>query len=152
MSEEQAAAPEKQFLIQRTYLKDLSLEAPMGAEAFLIDKQPEINQDLATEINQVNDTIYEVVLKITATASLEDKTVFLVEAHQAGLFFVQGFEDAELHQVLNTVCLHTLFPYAREAIDSALMKATFPPLMLPPVNFDVLYAQALQEQQGKQEH
>ncbi len=146
MSEEQTA-PEQQFLIQRTYLKDLSLETPMGTEAFLIEKQPAINQDLSTEISQVNETIYEVVLKLNVTATLEDKTVFLVEVQQAGLFFIQGFDNSDMGQLLNTVCPQVLFPYAREAIDNSLVKATFPPVMLPPVNFDALYAQALQEKQ-----
>ncbi len=148
MSEENQAA-EQQFLIQRTYIKDLSLETPMGAEAFIIEEQPNINQDLSTEINQVTDGLYETVLKLTITATVGDKTVFLVEIHQGGLFVIKGIEDANLAHVLNTVCPQILFPYAREAIDSTLVKATFPPLMLPPINFDALYAQAVEEQQAQ---
>ncbi len=137
---------EQQFLIQRTYIKDLSLEAPMGPEAFLIEQQPSINQDLATEINEVTEGLYETVLKLTVTATLEDKTVFLVEIQQAGLFVIKGLEGPHLAHVLNTVCPQVLFPYARETIDSALVKATFPPLMLPPINFEALYSQAVAEQ------
>ncbi|MFT5118183.1 MAG: preprotein translocase subunit SecB [Kiritimatiellia bacterium] len=148
MSEENKATEqqEQQFLIQRTYIKDFSLETPMGTEAFLIEQQPAINQDLATEINKVADDLYETVVKLTITATLSDKTVFLVEVHQAGLFVIKGIEGASLAHVLNTVCPQILFPYARETIDSALIKATFPPLMLPPINFEALYAQAAEEQ------
>jgi preprotein translocase subunit SecB len=140
---------EQQFLIQRIYTKDLSLENPMGPEAFTITDQPTINQDLASEINKVNDELYETILKLTITASLNDKTIFLIEIQQAGLFAVKGIEGDNLSRVLNTVCPQILFPYARETIDSALTKATFPPLMLPPINFDALYAQALEEQKNK---
>ncbi|MFT6221068.1 MAG: preprotein translocase subunit SecB [Candidatus Endobugula sp.] len=140
---------EQQFLIQRIYTKDLSLENPMGPEAFTITDQPTINQDLASEINKVNDELYETILKLTITASLDEKTIFLVEIQQAGLFAIKGIEGDNLSRVLNTVCPQILFPYARETIDSALTKATFPPLMLPPINFDALYAQALEEQKKK---
>lgn len=140
---------EQQFLIQRIYTKDLSLETPMGPEAFTISDQPSINQDLASEINKINDDLYETVLKLTITASLNDKTIFLVEIQQAGLFAIKGVEGQDLARVLNTVCPQVLFPYARETIDSALSKATFPPLMLPPINFEALYAQALEEQKNK---
>jgi preprotein translocase subunit SecB len=140
---------EQQFLIQRIYTKDLSLENPMGPEAFTITDQPTINQDLASEINKINDELYETTLKLTITASLNEKTIFLVEIQQAGLFAIKGIDGDNLSRVLNTVCPQILFPYARETIDSALTKATFPPLMLPPINFDSLYAQALEEQKNK---
>jgi len=152
MSEENQAAQEEteqQFAIQRTYLKDFSLEAPMGTEAFILEEQPSINQDLSTEVNKIDEGLYETVLKLTVTAMIEDKTVFLVEVQQGGLFVVKGIENENLGRVLNTVCPQILFPYAREAIDSALIKGTFPPLMMPPINFDSLYAQALAEQQSK---
>ena len=82
---------EQQFLIQRIYTKDLSLENPMGPEAFTITDQPTINQDLASEINKINDELYETTLKLTITASLDEKTIFLVEIQQAGLFVMKGF-------------------------------------------------------------
>lgn len=152
MSEENQAAQEQaeqQFAVQRVYLKDLSMEAPMGTAAFILEQQPSINQDLSTEINKIDEGLYETVLKLTITAAVEDKTVFLVEVQQAGLFVIQGVDEQNLGRVLNTVCPQILFPYARETIDNALIKATFPPLMLPPINFDALYAQALAEQQGQ---
>lgn len=149
----QAAQPgsEQEFIIQRTYLKDLSLEVPMGPQAFLVQDQPAMNQDLETEISKIADDVYETVLKLTITATVEDNTLFLIEVKQAGIFSIKGIEEANLAHVLNTLCPQILFPYAREVIDSVLVKATFQPLMLPPVNFDLLYANALEERQKEAE-
>lgn len=139
----------QQFLIQRVYLKDLSFEAPMGAKAFVEQIQPQVDQELGTETNKVDENLYEAILKLTVTAKFEDSTVFLVEVQQAGLFFIQGVEDGNLSRVLNTVCPQILFPYAREAIDSALIKGSFPPVMLPPINFEALFAQATAEKKAQ---
>lgn len=142
-------APQQEFRIQRTYLKDMSFETPMGAMGFVQEKQPNISQDLSTEISQIDTDLYETVLKITVTAKIDDKTLFLVEAQQAGIFLIKGMDKEQLGPVLNTICPQVIFPYVREAIDSALVKATFPPVMLPPVNFEALYAQALEEQKAQ---
>ena len=141
--------PEQQFLIQRVYLKDLSFEAPLGPKAFLSKVQPKINQELGTEANKFENNLYESVLKLTVTAKLEDDTAFLVEVQQAGIFFIKGIEAENLPKLLNIACPQILFPYAREAIDSALIKGSFPPVMLPPVNFEGLYAKALAERKAK---
>jgi len=155
MSDEKAAATEsvneQQFLIQRVYLKDLSFEAPMGAKAFISKVQPSVDQELATETTKIDTDLYEVVLKLTVTAKIEDDAAFLVEVHQAGLFFIKGIEGADLTRVINTVCPEILFPYAREAIDSSLIKGSFPPVMLPPVNFGALFGQAMAEKQTQAE-
>ncbi|MGH1486400.1 MAG: protein-export chaperone SecB [Cellvibrionaceae bacterium] len=140
---------EQQFLIQRVYLKDLSFESPMGAKAFIAQIQPQVDQELGTETKKIDENLYEAVLKLTVTAKLEDETAFLVEVQQAGLFFIKGVEDGSLSRVLNTVCPQILFPYAREAIDSALIKGSFPPVMLPPVNFEALFAQAIAEKKSQ---
>jgi len=155
MAEEQnneaaAAAEEQQqqqFAIQRLYLKDLSFEAPMGAQGFTKEWKPQVNQDLNTKTNKLDDSNYEVVLTITVTVKLEEETAFLCEVQQAGIFAVAGLENQQLAQVLNTMCPQILFPYAREAIDSAITKGSFPALMLPPINFDALFAQAVQKAQ-----
>lgn len=133
---------EQEFQIQRIYLKDLSFEAPLGADAFLKQYQPSVNQEIATETRKIDDTHYEVVLKLTITAGAEDKTVFLVEIQQGGIFYITGIHETNMARVLNTVCPQVLFPYARETIDSVLSKGTFPALMLAPINFDALFAQA----------
>ena len=145
------AAQEQQFLIQRVYLKDMSFEAPMGAKAFVSKVQPKIDQELGTEAKKIDENLYESILRLTVTAKLEDETAFLVEVQQAGLFYVKGVKKGnQLSRVLNTVCTQILFPYAREAIDSVLTKGTFPAVMLPPVNFEALFAQAMAEKQAKE--
>jgi len=145
---EQAAAEgvnDQQFFIQKLYLKDLSFEAPMGAKVFIEQIQPKIDQELATETKKVGENLYEVVLKLTLTAKAEEETAFLIEIQQAGLFQISGVEKNHLSRVMNTVCPHILLPYAREAIDSTLGKGGFPALMLPPINFEALFAQAMSE-------
>jgi protein-export chaperone SecB len=138
---EQASGPN--FAIQRIYLKDISFETPMGVEAFTKQFKPNIQQDLNVQVNQLDETTHEVILLLTITAKIEGRTVFLVEVKQAGIFAISGFEGLQLSQVINTACPQILFPYAREAIDSILNRGTFPPLMLAPINFDAVFAQAV---------
>jgi len=144
-------APQQQFALQRIYLKDQSFEAPMGAAAFKKKWQPSVNQELNTKTSKIEDGLFEVTLTLTITVKIEDETAFLVEVQQAGLFAVNGIEGQQLAQVLNTVCPNILFPYAREAIDNAVTKGSFPALMLPPVNFDALFAQAVAQAKQQQE-
>lgn len=140
------------FAIQRIYLKDLSFETPMGPEAFTKAYKPSIQQDLNIQANPVEEGLYEVVLLLTITARIEDRAVFLVEVKQAGLFAIAGVEGPALTQLINTACPQILFPYAREAIDSTLGRGSFPPLMLPPINFDAVFVQAINaaQQQAQQ--
>lgn len=141
-----AQAPRNmQFALQRIYLKDMSFEAPMGVAAFQKQGQPKIEQDLNTAINKVSDNSYEVVLKLTVNATIEESTAFLVEVQQAGLFQISGVDGPQLAHVFNTMCAQILFPYAREAIDGAVVKGGFPALHLPPINFDALFAQAVRD-------
>jgi preprotein translocase subunit SecB len=155
MAEEETAAanqqPEQQFALQRIYLKDLSFESPMSPDIFTQDWQPKMNVDLNTRSTSVGEDSYEVVLTITITATIEDKTAMLVELQQAGIFLVRGLEGDQLRRVLATVCPNTLFPYAREAIDSIASRGTFPPVMMAPVNFDALFMQAVQQAQNQQQ-
>lgn len=139
-----------QFLLQRIYLKDLSFESPLGAQAFNKSWQPKINQDLNTSVNKLEDDHFEVILKLTVSAKIDDKTVFLVEVQQAGLFVVKNVEGQQLAQIFNTMCPQILFPYAREVIDSCVVKGSFPALALPPVNFDALFVRAMQQSQAAQ--
>lgn len=138
------------FSVQRIYIKDLSFEAPLGAKVFTEKQQPAINQELNTHIKKIQDDHYEVTLTVIITAKIEEQTVFLVEVHQAGLFFISGVTGTQLPQVLNTTCPNILLPYAREVIDSTLVKGTFPPIMLSPINFEALYAQVIEKQKEKQ--
>jgi preprotein translocase subunit SecB len=146
---EQAAAPEAKsgnFGIQRIYLKDTSFESPNAPDVFRGQWKPQINLDLNTKSNKLADDTYEVVLTLTVTAKNEEQTAFLAEVHQAGIFKIEGIEGAALHQAIGAYCPNLLFPYAREAIDSLVLKGSFPALMLAPVNFDAIYAQTIQQQ------
>ncbi len=147
----EAASNEQKFAIQRVYIKDLSFEAPMGVSAFNQAWKPQVNQEINTKNQKLNDSTYEVVLSLTITVKIDDNVVFLIEIQQAGIFFVEGLEANQLTQVLNTVCLQILFPYARESVDNAVVKGGFPPLMLPPVNFDALFANAIAQANAKAE-
>ena len=145
----QATAPEQKFSIQRVYLKDLSFETPQGPAAFQKQWQPKVNQDLSTKSAKIEEGLFEVALRLTITVSDGDETIYLVEVEQAGLFAIQGFEDQQMAQIINTTCPNMLFPYARETIDNVLVKGSFPALMIPPINFDALFASAMQQAAAK---
>jgi preprotein translocase subunit SecB len=142
-NKENAAGPN--FAVQRLYLKDLSFETPQGPAAFQKQWKPKVNQDLSTKSAKMDDNIYEVALRITVTVKDEEETIYLIEVEQAGLFTIKGIDGPQLAQVLNVTCASMLLPYAREAIDSTLIKGSFPPLMIPPINFDALFANALKQ-------
>jgi preprotein translocase subunit SecB len=146
---EQAQAPQQQFVLQRVYLKDLSFESPATPGVFKSEWKPQMNVDLNTKSSGLGGDDYEVVLTLTITAALENETAFLVEVQQAGIFLIQGIEGEDLRRVVATVCPNMLFPYAREVIDNIVTKATFPALMLAPVNFDALFVQAMQQAQAQ---
>lgn len=145
----EAATPEQVFLIQRIYLKDASLETPLGVAVFSGKWAPKIQLDVNTRTEKVGEDLHEVVLTLTATAMQDDKAALLVEVQQAGIFACKGIPPEQLRQVISTVCPDILFPYAREAVDALVIKASFPPLMLAPMNFDALYKQALLQQAQK---
>lgn len=136
-------AEEVQFEIRKLYLKDASLESPQSPEVFLnLDSSPDINIDLGIEQKELSEaTYYEVVLKISAEAKHEDKTVFLCEVQQAGVFVIAGIPDEELDLALNIACPNVLLPFAREAISDLVTKAGFPQLLLSPINFEALFQQ-----------
>ncbi|WJW75544.1 protein-export chaperone SecB [Thiohalobacter sp. IOR34] len=150
MTEANAQNPEdKQFAIQKIYLKDVSFETPNSPEIFTKDWQPEINLNLSSDSNSIAEDVYEVVLSVTVTAKLGDQTAYLCEVQQSGIFTMAGFSEAELHPMLGAFCPNTLYPFAREAICDLVMKGGFPQLVLAPINFDALYAQKVQEMQAQ---
>jgi preprotein translocase subunit SecB len=144
-TEKKQDAGQPQFSIQRVYLKDLSFETPQGPAAFNKKWQPKVNQDLNTKTSQVEDGIYEVALRVTITMADGEDTIYVVEAEQAGLFNIKGFSEEQLPQILNTTCPGILFPYLRETLDNVVTKGSFPALLLPPINFDALFANAMQQ-------
>jgi preprotein translocase subunit SecB len=141
--QETAAAPN--FAVQRLYLKDLSFETPQGPAAFQKQWKPKVTQDLSTKSAKIDDNVYEVALRITITVKHEEEAIYLIEVEQAGLFSIEGIEEQQLAPVLNVTCATMLLPYAREAIDSVLIKGSFPPLMIPPINFESLFSSALKQ-------
>ena len=149
-TQETAAAEQseqRQFALQRIYLKDSSFESPGSPAVFQGEWQPKINFDIKTRNTKMQNDLFEVVLVLTVEATQEDKPAFVVEVHQAGVFTAKDFEEVQLEQLLATICPNILFPYAREVIDSLVVKGSFPALMLAPINFEALYAQQKQAQQ-----
>ena len=142
--QDEATGPE--FAIQRLYIKDLSLEAPNSPSIFLDEWQPEMNLDLQTETNKLDDETHEVTLSVTVTVKLKDKTAFLVEVKQAGIFTLKHFPEDQIRSMLGSYCPNVLYPYAREVVTDAVIKAGFPQLYLAPVNFDALLEQHDAEQ------
>ena len=131
-----------QCALQRLYIKDLSFESPKSPEIFSSNWQPNINLQLNTSQRQYPDDLWEVVLQLTLTAKNERDTAFIIEIQQAGLFKITGHDAEQLGRTLHIFCPDALFPYARECVDSAVVRGSFPPLMLQAVNFDALFAEA----------
>lgn len=147
-TEQASENAEPQFSIEKIYLKDVSFESPDAPSIFTDDWSPEINMDLNSTGKPVEDNIFEVELSITVTAKNKDKTAFLVEIKQCGIFSISGMDEANLNGMLGSFCPNILFPYAREAISDLVSKGGFPQLLLAPVNFDALYAQHVQNNRG----
>jgi preprotein translocase subunit SecB len=147
--EKKPAEDEQQFQLQKIYLKDTSFETPNSPEVFTETWEPDVNVELLTAGKPITDDVHEVVLTVTVTAKVGDKTAYLVEVHQAGVFTLAGFNKDERAHMLGSYCPNILFPYAREAISDLIGKGGFPQLLLAPVNFDALFAQHVQQQQEK---
>ncbi|MGV8920282.1 MAG: protein-export chaperone SecB [Pseudomonas sp.] len=139
---EDAEAP--QFSLQRIYVRDLSFEAPKSPAIFRQEWTPSVSLDLNTRQKQLEGEFYEVVLTLSVTVNNGDEVAFIVEVQQAGIFLIKGLDAASMSHTLGAFCPNILFPYARETIDSLVVRGSFPALMLAPVNFDALYAQELQ--------
>jgi preprotein translocase subunit SecB len=140
---------ETRFGVQRVYLKDASLEAPDSPDAFRRAYNPQVNFSINSRSKKLDGNAYEVVLRLTADVKQEGKTLFLVEVQQAGIFDIAGLEGDRLEQVLTITCPTVLFPYGREAVDGLVVKASFPPLMLAPINFEAVYLSAKKNQAEK---
>jgi len=134
------------FGIEKLYVKDLSVEVPNAPEIFLERDQPQIEIQLNTGGRGVGEGVFEVVLTVTVTAKMGEKTVFLVEVGQAGIFRIQNVPEEQLEPLIAVACPNILFPYAREAVSDAVSRAGFQPIVLQPVNFEGMYMQRLQQQ------
>lgn len=142
----------QQLAIHKIYLKDASVESPASPAVFRSNWKPETNVDLDTRSAAVDEQgNHEVVLRVTVTAKMDGNTAYLIEVQQAGIFALQGFDEATHHGVLGSYCPSILFPYAREAISDLTTKAGFPPMVIAPVNFDALYAERLARQREQEQ-
>ena len=139
-----------QFQIQKLYAKDVSFEVPNAPQVFQEEGQADIKLSLAQRVEELGDNQFEIVLTVTVTASVGEKTAYLAEVAQAGIFLVAGFNEQSAHAVMNTMCPNTLFPYARQLISTLVAEGGFPPLVLQPVNFEQMYAQRMQEMMEEQ--
>ena len=150
MAEEKAAAEKQQpqFMIQKIYTKDISFETPSSPEVFREEWKPELDLQLTNEYKQLDDNNHDVTLVATVTAKLGDKTAFLIEVKQSGIFSLIGYSNEEISPLIGNHCPTILFPYIREVISDIVLKGGFPQLVLAPVNFDALYMN--QVEQAKQ--
>lgn len=137
------------FEIQKIYIKDISFECPNSPAMFSIDEwEPEIEVRYANRSAKVTGDTYECSLTTTVTARINNKAAYLAEVKQAGIFTLTGFDPEQLHGTLNSYCPHILFPYTRETVSTLITKGGFPPVLLEPVNFDLLYKQHLNEKES----
>lgn len=140
-------APGVAFSIDKIYVKDLSLESPGAPQSFMMQEQPQVEVGLRTRGEQIQPDVYECVLTVTLTAKAGDRTLFLVEASQAGIFTIRGLPPDQLQPVIAINCPTVLFPYVRETLADAVTRAGFPAVHLAPINFEVLYQQQLAQAQ-----
>jgi len=131
------------FALEKIYVRDSSYESPNAPDVFLNGKPPEVAVQLSIENRAVaaDQGVHEVVLSVTVTAKSEDKTVFLAEVHQAGLFRIQNVPADDLPKVLEIACPNVLLPFVRQAVNDLVEAGGFPQLLISPVNFEALYLQ-----------
>lgn len=133
---------ERQVGLQKIYIRDASIEVPDGPRVFAEEYNPEVNVDLNTQIQSLSEETHQIILTVTVTAKQEERTAYIVEVQQAGVFQIAGFaEEDERSHVLGAYCPSILFPYIRESVGDMVQRAGFPHFLLQPVNFDLLYAQ-----------
>lgn len=143
-NENQQAQPG--FGIEKLYVKDASIEVPNAPQIFTERTAPQVNVELGNSATRLDDGVFEVAIKVTVTAKIGDKTAFLVEATQAGIFAIRNVPDENLEVILGVTCPNILFPYAREAVSDMVTRAGFAPVLLNPINFEALFMQQKQQQ------
>jgi preprotein translocase subunit SecB len=138
------------FGIEKIYVKDLSLEIPNAPQIFMQREAPQLSVELGNATTQLDEGVFEVVITVTVTSKVGDKTVFLVEVAQAGIFQVRNIPQENLDVILGVTCPNILFPYARETVSDIVTRAGFPPVLLNPINFEALYAQQRQQAEASE--
>ena len=149
MAEQPTPAPQKQLLLQKIYVKDLSFESPKAPMVFTQNVSPQTQLNVRSSAQQVAPDTQEVTLTITVEAKDKDSTLFLAEVAQSGIFVIQGYSAEEQQILIGSFCPNTLYPFAREVISDLVTKGGFPQLLLQPLNFDAIFAQALQERSAR---
>jgi preprotein translocase subunit SecB len=144
------APSQAQFTVEKIYVKDVSFEAPNAPQIFSEQGQPQLNMNLNQKVGRLNDQVFEVVLGVTLTCTLGEKTVYLAEVEQAGIFGLAGFDERALDMMLGTYCPNVLFPYVRQSISDLITSGGFPPFYLQPINFEGLYAEGLRRRAEQQ--
>lgn len=133
------------FTVEKLYLKDVSFEAPGAPQVFNEQGQPQLQMNLSQKVQRLSDNAFEVVLGVTLTCTMGEKTAYLAEVEQAGVFGLTGFDERGLDVMLGTHCPNALYPYARQAISDLVQAGGFPPFLLQPLNFESLYAETLRQ-------
>jgi preprotein translocase subunit SecB len=147
--QQQQSQDERQFALQKIYVKDLSFETPNSPAIFTENWEPNVNIELNTEGKLLAPDVHEVILGVTVTTKIGEKVAYLCEVHQAGVFTVKGFNEQELGPMLGSYCPNVLFPFAREVISDLVSKGGFPQMLLAPVNFDAIYMDHVKKQQAQ---
>ena len=137
------------FNIEKLYVKDLSVEVPNAPAIFLEREAPQMDVNMSSESHALNEDMYHCSITVTVTAKAGDKTMFLVECTQAGIFRIQNVPQEQMPMVLGIGCPNIVFPYLRETVSDVVIRAGFPPLLLNPVNFEALFLQQQQAQQAQ---
>ncbi len=134
------------FGIEKLYVKDASIEVPNAPQIFTERTAPQVNVEIGNSASRLDEGIFEVAIKVTVTSKIGDKTAFLVEVTQAGIFAIRNVPDENLEMIVGVTCPNILFPYAREAVSDMVTRAGFAPVLLNPINFEALYMQQKQQQ------
>ena len=145
--QDQAQGLSKQLVLQKIYIKEFSFESPRAPDVFATSVTPQTQLNIRSGAKEVSGGAHEVTLTLTVEAKDEEKTLFLIELEQAGVFLIQGYTPDEHQMLVGSYCPGTLYPFAREAISDIVSRGGFPQLLLQPINFDALYAQAVRERQ-----
>ncbi|HSR02783.1 MAG TPA: protein-export chaperone SecB [Methylophilaceae bacterium] len=149
-TEEKVQGSQAGFGIEKLYIKDASIEVPNAPKVYTNRTAPQVSVELANSASKLDDSVFEVSIKVTVTAKIEESTAFLVEVTQAGIFGIRGLPDENMEMILAITCPNILFPYAREAVSDMVTRAGFMPILLNPINFEALYAQQKMEENKTQ--
>ena len=145
----EAAGPA--FTVEKIYVKDVSFEVPGAPAIFTENVQPELQLNLNQRVQRLGENAFEVVLGVTLTCKAGDKTAYVAEVQQAGIFGLMGLEAQAVDVLLGTQCPNILFPYVRQLVGELIQAGGFPPFLLQPINFDALYAETVRQRQAQAE-